>query len=191
MSNIPLDPSGANERVSVIQAAERLGIRKQHLFKVLKRLGIETHRERNSAHAGQAIAYITDDDLRRVQEHLSSQRLDHLGGPEPSSDLAPTDLGWFYLVQLEPVHDPPRFKAGFASNMSERLRHLRCAAPFATVLKKWRCKRLWERTAMDCVTAGCERVHTEVFRADSIQRVKDRCIAFFDLMNGSHDASDG
>ena len=93
------------------------------------------------------------------------------------------DRGVFYLIQLEPCHDPGRFKVGFASNLSERLRDHRCSAPLATVLAKWPCRPLWEKTAIDCVTQSCEQIHTEVFRTDDISAVQQRCEQFFSLMS--------
>ena len=41
---------------------------------------------------------------------------------------------------------------------------------------------LWEKTAIECVTDGCERLHTEVFRVDSIDTVIEKCDKFFGLM---------
>jgi len=86
------------------------------------------------------------------------------------------------LIQLEPDHDPGRFKLGFASNMPERLRSHRCSAPFAKILKTWACHALWERTAIDSVTQGCEKIHTEVFRTKDISSVQEKCDLFFNLM---------
>ena len=54
--------------------------------------------------------------------------------------------------------------------------------PFAQYLKSWPCKRIWERAAMDCVTNGCERLHTEVFRAGSLEELAARAQAFFSMM---------
>ena len=91
------------------------------------------------------------------------------------------------MIQLEPDHDPGRFKVGFAANINERLRAHRCSDPFAEILKTWACRRTWERTAIDCVTATCEQVHTEVFRTESLDDVKARCDAFFDIMPAVQD----
>ncbi|RPI58468.1 MAG: hypothetical protein EHM48_10115 [Planctomycetaceae bacterium] len=169
-----------DKRFSVIDAAKILGIQRPNLFKVLKRLGIPTIKERNSAHRGQSIAYITSDDLHRLKEHFRSP----VGTGVVSEDnTVSTEFGWFYLIQLEPEHDPLRFKVGFTVSMAERLRHLRCSAPFAKVLDKWRCKLLWEKTAIDCVTRGCQQIHTEVFRSNSIEKIKELCQAFFKLMD--------
>ncbi|HWB54643.1 MAG TPA: hypothetical protein VG722_10640, partial [Tepidisphaeraceae bacterium] len=62
------------------------------------------------------------------------------------------------------------------------LRHLRCSAPFAKVVRPWPCKLLWEKTAIECVTTGCERLHTEVFRAPEKDKILERCEQFFALM---------
>jgi hypothetical protein len=86
------------------------------------------------------------------------------------------------LLLLEPEYDPGRFKVGFAGSLSERLRALRCSAPFIKVVQTWPCKMLWERTAIECVTEGCMQLHTEVFRTQSIEPVLQRCEQFFNLM---------
>lgn len=110
----------------------------------------------------------------------SQNRMDGEGGELPEAALY--DVGVFYLLRLEPQHDPNRFKVGFASNLSERLRQHKCSAPFTEVIKTWPCRRLWEKTAIECVTANCERLHTEIFRAQSISEVEQRCDQFFALM---------
>ena len=168
--------------ISVKDFAERNGLLKQTVFKVLRRLEIEPSKSRGgSANRGQAISYITEEGARRVLDALASNRRSENEGEEfPDASLY--DVGVFYLLCLEPNHDPSRFKVGFASNLNERLRQHRCSAPFACVVKTWPCRRLWEKTAIECVTAGCERLHTEVFRASSIAAVESKCEQFFLLM---------
>ena len=166
--------------ISIIDAAKALGVYKQTLFKIVKRLNIETTRQKNSAHRGQAISYIKDEDMKLISEHLSSNTSNSNGFD--ASDLSDQNQGVFYLIQLEPEHDPGRYKLGFASNIDERLRSHRCSAPFSTVLKTWPCKALWEKTAIDCVTQESQKIHTEVFRTDSIEEVKNKCDYFFALM---------
>ncbi len=165
------------ETISVIDAAKNLGKQKAHIFKILGRLGIESIKEKNSAARGQKISYITTEDYERIKEYLA--------GAENESGEAPTqpDVGGvFYLIQLEPEHDPGRFKLGFATNIEERLRSHKTAAPFSKALKTWPCKLLWEKTAIECAAQGCVRLHTEVFRTDSIDEVRSRCEQFFKLM---------
>ncbi len=151
------------EIISVIDVSKNLGKQKQHIFKVLKRLNIEMIKEKNSGAKGQKLAYVTADNYDLIKEYLvnindSSENL-----------IEQADLGGvFYLIQLEPEHDPGRFKLGFATNIEERLRSHKTAAPFAKVLKTWPSKLLWEKTAIDCVTQGCVRLHTEVFRTESL-----------------------
>ena len=166
--------------ISVIDAAKKLGIRKEHLFKVIKKLGIATTKERNSNHKGQRISYIrnTDFDFIINNQGITGKKTDN----EVTITSAQLDHGVFYLFQLEPDHDPGRFKLGFASNMPERLRQHRCSAPFAKVLKTWPCHVFWERTAIDSVTQGCEKIHTEVFRTTDIASVQKKCEMFFERM---------
>ncbi len=47
------------------------------------------------------------------------------------SPLPADDVGFFYLIQLEPEHDSGRFKLGFTMDLDGRLQKHRCSAPFA------------------------------------------------------------
>ncbi len=165
------------ELISVTQVASELGKRKSHLFKVLNRLGIERKLEKSADARGQKIAYITSEDYDKLKEYFLEDNT------EPSHSVIDSDTGGvFYLIQLEPEHDPGRLKLGFATNIEERLRSYKTAAPFSKVLKTWPCKLLWERTAIECASQGCKKLHTEVFRSESIEQVQFRCDQFFSLM---------
>jgi hypothetical protein len=67
-------------------------------------------------------------------------------------------------------------------DLEGRLQKHRCAAPFAQYLCSFPSKRVWERAAIDCVTKGCEQLHTEVFRAESLEQVASRAQSFFSMM---------
>lgn len=172
-----------NELISVRDVAAHHGKRKQTVFKILKRLRIETTRQRSTTGKNQMVAYITQDDLKLVRNELLTM---HNEAKSDGSGLNGIEViaeqGIFYLMQLEPGFDPGRFKVGFAVNLPERLRHLRCSAPFAAVIRSWPCQRLWEKTAIDSVSAGCEQLHAEVFRAISLEGVIAKCDQFFALM---------
>jgi hypothetical protein len=172
--------------ISVKDFAEQNGLLRQTVFKVLKRLEIEPSKSRGgNQNRGQTISYITEHDAYRVLEALASSRSNPNGQEGEESEFTEAalyDVGVFYLLSLEPEHDPSRFKVGFASNLNERLRQHRCSAPFTRVVKTWPCRRLWEKTAIECVTEGCERLHTEVFRAPSLKAVEEKCEKFFALM---------
>jgi hypothetical protein len=174
-----------DDLISVMDVANYYGKHKQSIFKILRRLEIDTNMVRNSSSKNQLVAYITQDDFQRVSEVLvpSVKRQEvNQDDDEEAVAFVSAEVGVFYLIQLEPSVDPGRFKVGFAANMPDRLRALRCSAPFASIIKKWPCKRLWEKTAIDCVSVGCERLHTEVFRVSSLDAVVSRCEQFFSQM---------
>lgn len=172
------------ELISVVDLASQLGKRKQTVFKVLRRLHIEPRKLRSSDRRGQLVSYVTAQESHLVAAELRaagpvSKSVDEGAAPP---EALPDEHGVFYLLLLEPEHDPGRFKVGFAVSLPERLRALRCSAPFATVVQTWPCKLLWEKTAIDCVTEGCKQLHTEVFRTHSIEPILQRCEQFFNLM---------
>lgn len=188
---IKVDGGGCKEETAW-EFADQLGRRKQTLFKVINRLGIETVKQPNGNSRGATLAYITHEEAARIQEALGSPDASEDGGMENGDENpAPAQRGVFYLLVLEPKHDPGRFKVGFATNLSERLRTHRCSAPFATVVKSWPCRSLWEKTVIECVSAGCERLYTEVFRTSDLDRVLAKCEQFFEMMPSlSGDAAD-
>ena len=121
------------------------------------------------------------EEFRRVEDHIRSgqKSVEKTNTSEATGSM---NDGLFYLIQLEPTHDPSRFKVGFTSSMPERLRQLRCSAPLAKIVNTWPCRQLWEKTAIECVSDGCERLHTEVFRTDDFENVRNKCDRFFALM---------
>ncbi|NTW70089.1 MAG: hypothetical protein HGB23_09625 [Chlorobiaceae bacterium] len=170
--------------ISIKDFAEQQGLYRQTVFKVIKRLEIEPAKLRGGKqNRGQTISYITEEDAQRLLEALASSRRTQDGKEgRDFSDAVLYDVGVCYLLCLEPVHDPCRFKVGFASNLPDRLRQHRCSAPFTQIVKTWPCRRLWEKTAIECVTEGCERLHTEIFRSQSLDAVESKCEQFFALM---------
>lgn len=174
-----------DDPISVVDLADQVGKRKQSIFKILTRLNIQTTKKRSSNSRGQLIAYITPQEAQLVIAELNSRtETENRNVNARAIDISVSDaeLGVFYLLALEPQHDPGRFKVGFATNLSERLQKHRCSAPLLKVVKHWPCKRLWEKTVIDAVTFGCERIHTEVFRTNSIDTIAERCEQFFALM---------
>lgn len=175
----------SQEMISIIDIARELGKKKQSIFKVLRRLGVTPQKRRDSGSGNQLVAYISVEDSKLVTKAFlgRSERLSTISdGTQSNDEFISSEVGVFYLIQLEPEHDPGRFKVGFAASMPERLRTLRCSAPFATVVKTWQSRRLWEKTAIDCVAVGCEKLHTEVFRTTDLNGVIAKCQQFFDLM---------
>lgn len=167
--------------VSVIDVADQLGVLKQTVFKVVRRLGITPLKRRDEARRNQLASFVTAVERDRIVEELRKSVANELQ-PTPVGDREWDDLGLFYLIQLEPEHDPERVKVGFTVSVAERLRTHRCSAPFATVVKTWPCRRVWERAAIDCVTRGAEQLHTEVFRVSGLDASIRLGDSFFDLM---------
>jgi hypothetical protein len=127
--------------------------------------------------AGQKAAFISIADYERIKDEF-----DTLPAEVSEHDAASDWVGFLYIIQLEPMLDPGRYKIGYASSVQDRLRSHRTSAPFSVVIEQWPCKLLWEKTAIDCIAANCARLHTEVFRTTNIADVVDRGNRFFRLM---------
>ncbi|MEW6684568.1 MAG: hypothetical protein AB1451_16875 [Nitrospirota bacterium] len=170
-----------NDLIAVAELADELGTHRASVFKVVKRLGIQPVKRRDAERGGQRISLVTGTEASAIREAFATGRS---SGDEASGDgvVLAADEGWFYLIQLEPEHDPGRFKVGFTTDRDGRLRHHRCSAPFAQYRKQWPCRRTWERAAIDCMTNGLEQLHTEVFRGPSLDDVLSRGDRFFAVM---------
>lgn len=67
--------------------------------------------------------------------------------------------------------------------MNERLSQHRTAAPTATCVRVWPCRRSWELAVIDCVSsAGCRLIINEVYEADDVEAVVRRGDEFFSIM---------
>lgn len=96
--------------IAVKALAEKHGVRRQTIFKIIKRLGIEQSRSRGGNESrGLIISYISEVDVRLVSEALlpnSTSRRDEEVGEIESAEASLYDVGVFYLLCLEPEHDP-------------------------------------------------------------------------------------
>jgi hypothetical protein len=173
------------ERIAIVDLADDLQVRKQRIFKILPRLGIRPTQRREASRGNQNVATVSPSEAATIRAEIEK------ASASPSSDgsrlgttatLAADDVGFFYLIQLEPDHDSGRFKVGFTMDLDGRLQKHRCSAPFAKYVRSWPCKRVWERAAIDCATTHCEQLHTEVFRAASLSQVVEHAESFFSMM---------
>jgi hypothetical protein len=143
------------ERIAIVDLADDMQVRKQRIFKILKRLNIRPTQRREQSRGNQNVATVSAADAAAIRaEILKSSGSPVVGNSSLNGGAAvfySDDVGFFYVIQLEPAHDPGRFKVGFTMDLEGRLQKHRCSAPFATYLNTWPCKRVWERAAIDCV----------------------------------------
>jgi len=175
------------ERIAIVDLADDLQVRKQRIFKILPRLGIRPTQRREASRGNQNVATVSQAEAAAIRSEIerSSESPSGSGArPGTLAAFSSDDVGFFYLIQLEPEHDAGRFKVGFTMDLDGRLQKHRCSAPFARYVSSWPCRRVWERAAIDCVTSGCDQLHTEVFRAASMDQVSARAQAFFAMMPG-------
>ena len=173
------------ERIAIVDLADDLQVRKQRIFKILPRLGIRPTQRREASRGNQNVATVSQAEAATIRSEIERSSELPSGGNARSGTLAAfssDDVGFFYLIQLEPEHDTGRFKVGFTMDLDGRLQKHRCSAPFARYVASWPCRRVWERAAIDCVTTGCDQLHTEVFRAVSLEPVSARAQGFFTMM---------
>lgn len=164
----------------VNEIARNHGWNPKSVHRIIRRLGIDVvkHRSESASARGQVVSWIRATDVPRLEEAFRRSTKQ-----DPASvEDTPVGYGSFYLIALEPELDPGRFKLGYAADVNERLSSHRTAAPLAQIIKAWPCKIGWEKTAIDCIAQGCERLYTEVFRARDIQEAVSLADRFFSLM---------
>jgi hypothetical protein len=176
----------SEDRVTIADVADELQAHRPTIFKIVRRLGIDTQKRRDKDRGNQQVDTIASSDIDRVREALLSGR--RAAATDANALIGDGEIGYFYLVQLEPDHDSGRFKVGFTTDIDGRMTKHRCSAPFAVCIRYWPCRRTWERAAIDCITSNCERLNTEVFRTADLASIVRRCDAFFSLMPKLSDA---
>lgn len=91
--------------------------------------------------------------------------------------------GRFYVILLFPELSNNIVKLGFSTDLERRLQEHRTLVPMLELLRSWPCKRVWEQTAIDCVTRiGCNQLGPEVFDSANVDGLLSRCDAFFQCL---------
>lgn len=108
--------------IAVVELADELQIRKQTVFKVMKRLGTQAVKRREYDRRGQTISVTRKVDADAIRDELRRTTSGVGEGSSPAGDTRyfSEDSGVFYVVQLEPIHDPGRVKVGFTMFSSSR-----------------------------------------------------------------------
>jgi hypothetical protein len=137
------------ERIAIVDLADDLQVRKQWIFKILKHLSIRPTQRREKSRGNQNVATVSTTEAAAIHAEILKSSSVPAAGNSPLNGSAAVfysdDAGYFYVIQLEPAHDPGRFKVGFTMDLDGRLQKHRCSAPFSTYLNTWPCKRVWER----------------------------------------------
>ena len=166
-----------NDYVTLKELGEELSMDRSNLRKYILGLGIESSMVRTLESRGQLTLAVTSDqaDVVRQQREEEGFLSDIL--------ILPKEWGSFYLIQVVPELDSQRIKVGFAIDLDSRLRDFRCIAPTCQVLVTWSCKRIWEKTAIDCLSELCiEGLSNEVFRCENLEALIGKGDRFFSLM---------
>lgn len=166
------------EMIGLQDIAKRLNVEVSTVRRLIARetesLQLEPHRGKGDK------LLLSKDDADKLIASYEARR-----GPVAGKDEDATKFdryGFFYLIQLVPELLPERVKLGFADNVEKRLNEHRTAAPTATLLKAWPCKRSWDYAAMDSITReNCRLVLNEVYEGD-VQGFLARGDQFFAMM---------
>lgn len=168
--------------------AERLGMDRSHARRYVLKLGYKPQKRRTADSGSQLTLTVTSEEAEAILRNRREQGFTAEGKPVES------ESGVFYVIQLVPELDPKRIKLGFAMDLNDRLSQHRTAAPTATVLKSWPCKRSWETTVMDCLASvTCRHILNEVFECDRLDELIARGDELFCILpapNGKHELSE-
>ena len=167
----------ADDFITLKSLSENLGMDRSHARRYVLKCGIKPKKRRTLDSGNQLTLTVSRDEAEQVVRRRTEEGF--LGSPTPVGN----ERGFFYIIQLAPDLKPGRVKLGFAVDVNDRLSQHRTAAPTASCLKHWSCRRTWEPAAIDCLTVeGCHRVGPEVFDCDDLDHLCQRGDDFFALM---------
>lgn len=163
--------------MSLKQLASEIGLDRSNTRKYVLRHGIVPHKRRTMDSGNQLSLTVSIAEAEFIREKRREE------GFLDESRPVLKETGVFYVIQLIPELDPHRIKLGFADDVFSRLSQHRTAAPTAMIIKMWPCKRSWEVTIMDCLSAhGCKLILNEVFECDDVSALTDYGDMLFSLL---------
>lgn len=167
----------ADDYVSLKELALEMGMDRSHARRYILRNGFLPHSRRTPGSKNQRTLALTVEDADRIR---ALRREEGFSG---STKVVSRDVGWFYVVRLVPEFDPRRIKLGFAEDVGARLTQHRTAAPTATLVEALPCKRSWESTVIDCLTADdCRLVLNEVYECSDVDALQAKMIRLFEML---------
>ena len=166
-----------DEFVSLKQLAKELGMDRSHARRYVRRLGFTPQKMRRPDSQNQLTLAVSIPEAELIRGKRREE------GFFESMKPVVMEVGVFYVIRLVPELDPRRLKLGFADYLLSRLGQHRTAAPTASVVKSWPCKRTWEGTVMDCLTGvNCRLILNEVFECDDVDALIERADSLFALL---------
>ena len=156
----------SDEYISLKQLAGELGMDRSHARRYVLNLGVTPAKRRTPESGGQLTLTVSAQEAEFIRHTRGEQ------GFLDSQKAVTSEAGFFYAIQLVPELSPGRVKLGFADGVELRLAQHRTSAPTARLLRSWPCRRAWERTAIDALSAiGGVLVLNEVFEFQDIDEV--------------------
>ena len=175
--------SARKNYVALSELAAELRLDRSNMLKYAKKLNISTQDRRTPKSKNQLTKTVTLDDAEIIRKTRQRE-----GFTNDATIVSVPDWGVFYIIQLVPEYDQKRLKLGFTDNLDNRLSQHKTAAPTATVLKSWPCKRVWEKTIIDALTIRhCRLVANEVFECDSYEKLVGLADTIFDILPSPQD----
>lgn len=171
----------ATDYVTLKELAVEFGMARSNLRKYTLEVGFTPLKVRTQESRGQLTLALTPEVADSLREIRARQ------GFIAEKPVIPPDsgLGHFYIIQLIPELDPNRVKLGFTASVEKRLQQHKTAAPTASIVKAWPCKRTWEAAAMDSITrSGCQLLapQSEVYTCAGLDSLVERAEVFFSLL---------
>jgi hypothetical protein len=166
-----------NDYISIKNLAEELGMDRSHARKYVLKLGIIPKKRRTEDSANQLTLTVTLDEAKRIKENRLEQ------GFNSERKVLNNEYGYFYIIKLVPELDPKRIKLGYTNDLKDRLNQHKTAAPTATIIKSWPCKREWETTVIDSLSSiNCKHILNEVFECYDIEKLIEHGDNLFKLL---------
>lgn len=166
-----------NDYISLKQLAGELNMDKSNARRYVLRLGVKPKKRRTADSRGQLTLTLSQVEAAVIRKNRADL------GFSGNGAVINNDSGYFYIIRLVPELDPHRLKLGFALNVNDRLAQHRTAAPTAELVTSWPCKKTWESTIMDYLTAiNCRHMLNEVFECGSVKSLVARGHRLFAIM---------
>ena len=170
--------------VTLKELGNSIGMDSGNLRKYIKKfkneIGVTIKKTRSKATGNQMTDVLSSSDAKKVEKF---RRDSGYGENVIKHESKTINSGYFYIVQLIPEVLAGRVKMGFSTDIYNRMLAYRSVCPKAKIVKKWPCKQVWERAAMDAITKiGSKKIGVEVYEFDDLDVVIKNANSFFDML---------
>ncbi len=168
------------EIIRLNECAKEMGVDKSNLSKYLKagKYGnIKIKFIRDKTKGNQKVSIISKKDFEKIK---NIRIKDGFGVNKP---IGKENVGFFYIVQINPDNIPNRYKCGFSNIPNQRISSYKTVCPNAKFVFKTKCDDFFEKPLLKMISKNSKQIGVEIFEIKDINKIENKIEEVLKLLN--------